>query len=85
MVSAYVDKCRAALPALKTAVNDSEFEFLRVYGHRLKGSGGAYGFPALTTMGASIEQAANGKNTSELRTQAAALEAYLGRIEVVAG
>lgn len=85
MVLSFVDKCRAALPEVQKAVNGSQFEFLRVFGHRLKGSGGAYGFPALTTMGASIEQAAKSADTNELHNQADALEAYLSRIEVVAG
>jgi HPt (histidine-containing phosphotransfer) domain-containing protein len=85
MVVDFVAKCRAGLPALRTALNASEFDVLRFSGHRLKGSGGAYGFPPLTAMGAAIEQAAKGHDDSELRNQVAALEEYLSLVEVVAG
>ena len=85
MVSEFIDKCRAGLPAVRTAVDESEFEYLRVFGHRLRGTGGAYGFPPLTEIGGSMETAARGQDEGELRHQLAALEAYLCRIEVVAG
>ena len=83
MVTDYIDKCRTGLLALRTAVNESEYEVLRFSGHRLKGTGSAYGFPPLTTIGASLEQAAIGRNRKELLSQVGALEEYLSLVEVV--
>ena len=85
MVSEYINKCQAGLPALQTALEGSDFEYLRVYGHRLRGTGGAYGFSVLTEIGGSMEQGARERDEGELRKQVASLEAYLSRIEVVTG
>ena len=83
MVADYIDRCRAELPALHTALDGSDFEHMRIYGHRLRGTGGAYGFPALTEIGGSIEQAARARDEARLRKQIAALEAFLCRVDVV--
>jgi HPt (histidine-containing phosphotransfer) domain-containing protein len=83
MVLEFLERCRAGLPALRAALNAADFDGLRVSGHRLKGTGSAYGFPPLTALGALIETAARGKDGSELRKQVAALEGYLGKVEVV--
>ena len=51
-------------------------------GHKLKGSGGAYGFPVLTDLGAAIEDAALERNTAVIRQKTLELEEYLGKIDV---
>ena len=48
----------------------------------MKGTGGAYGFKQLTEVGALIERAATDQNIDELGNQVAALEEYLGQVEV---
>jgi HPt (histidine-containing phosphotransfer) domain-containing protein len=82
MVSQYLLKCRNNLPALKAALAGYEYEFARSFGHQMKGTGGAYGFKQLTEVGALIERAATDQNIDELGNQVAALEEYLGRVEV---
>ncbi len=85
MVVAYVQRCIAALPDAEVALDNLDHNYLRVYGHRLKGSGGGYGIPRLTEIGSAIEQAAKRGDTAELQTRLAALEVYLKRIEILAG
>lgn len=51
----YFDLCRRDLVQLRDALAQNDFEKVRVLGHNLKGSGGAYGFPNLTEIGASLE------------------------------
>ena len=82
MVSQYLLKCRSHLPELKAALAGCEYEFARTFGHQMKGSGAAYGFEELTEVGASIERAATDQDIDELQDQVAALEAYLGQVEV---
>jgi len=83
MVTAYIQRCLAGLSAAKASLASLDHNSMRVYGHRLKGSGGGYGIPRLTELGALIEEAARRGDTAELRNQFAALEVYLGRLEVV--
>ena len=83
-VAAYLGNCRSSLHALKDAIQRLDFEFVRVYGHRMKGCGAPYGFPKLTETGAALEQGAKAGNAEDLRHHAAALEAYLEAIELEA-
>jgi HPt (histidine-containing phosphotransfer) domain-containing protein len=82
VVAAYLGRCRQDVRSLKDGIDRLDFDFARTYGHRMKGSGGAYGFPQLTKIGASIEEAARGHNGDTLRNCAATLETYLESIEV---
>jgi HPt (histidine-containing phosphotransfer) domain-containing protein len=82
VVATYLDNCRKGVQSLKDAIERSDYDFAGLYGHRMKGSGGAYGFPLLTETGASIEQAAHARNDADLRTWAAAVEAHLESVEV---
>ena len=85
MVSQYVDRCLKTLPDVMAALDRWDYAYLRIFGHRLKGTGGAYGIPALTEIGFSIEASAGRDATSELKSQIAALEACLNRIEIISG
>ena len=83
VVVAYLDNCRQGLQSLKDAIARFDYDFAGRYGHRMKGSGGAYGFSELTDTGASIEEAAHVRNDGDLRNCAAALEVHLESFEVV--
>jgi len=83
MLVTYLKRCIDTVPALKNALHGSDYEFVRVFGHRLSGTGGAYGIPALTEIGISMERAALQRNADEVWRQIATVEAYLGRIEIV--
>jgi HPt (histidine-containing phosphotransfer) domain-containing protein len=83
VVAAYLENCRKSLPSLKDATERLDYDFLSIYGHRMKGCGGAYGFPELTETGALIEEAAHVRNDGQLRSCAVALEAHLEAVEVV--
>jgi HPt (histidine-containing phosphotransfer) domain-containing protein len=82
-VATYLDNCRKGLQPLKDGIERLDYDFVRVYGHRMKGCGAAYGFPELTETGASLEQAAKAGNAQEIRRCAAVLEAHLESFEVV--
>ena len=83
MLVAYVSRCQASLPEAEAALEIGDHNYLRVYGHRLKGSGGGYGIPWLTQVGLLIEGAARRGDNAELQTRLAALELYLRQIEVL--
>jgi HPt (histidine-containing phosphotransfer) domain-containing protein len=85
MVTDYVNRYLIALPVAKTALEKSDYGHMRVLGHRLSGTGGAYGIPALTRIGSAIEDAARRDDTPELRRQVSDLEAYLSRLEILEG
>jgi len=83
MVTEYVNRCLAGLPKAVEALNRSDYGQLRIFGHRLRGSGGAYGIPALTEIGLAMETAASQDDASQLWRQVAALQACLEQIDIL--
>ena len=83
MVTEYINRCLVALPVAAQALDRSDFSAMRVFGHRLRGSGGAYGIPALTEIGCAIESAAVLSDAGALQRQVTALETCLNRLEVL--
>ncbi|MFH1604159.1 MAG: Hpt domain-containing protein [Pseudomonadota bacterium] len=67
---------------LRAALACADFELIRATAHRMKGSGGAYGFPDISRLGAALEECARVRDAAAIAGLVASLEAYLGRIEV---
>lgn len=77
LVPQYLALCRRDLVALQASLEKLDFEGVRILGHNLKGSGGAYGFPYITELGARLEQAAKITDDSAMRSGIAELKAFL--------
>jgi HPt (histidine-containing phosphotransfer) domain-containing protein len=52
-------------------------------GHRMKGSGGSYGFDEISEIGEVLELAAQGGEAQTIRSALSVLEKYLSRVKVV--
>jgi CheY-like chemotaxis protein/anti-sigma regulatory factor (Ser/Thr protein kinase) len=59
-----------------------DFARLTRLGHNLKGSGGGYGFPELTRLGAAVEHLAKEKDGEGIRTTLTELSTYLDRVQL---
>ncbi len=55
---------------------------ISVLAHNMNGSGGAYGFPWLTELGAAMESSARESDLDTLRQQIGGLADYLRRVRV---
>lgn len=62
--------------------NDS-FSEIRTLGHRMKGSGGSYGFDDISVIGEVIENAALAGDKTTIGNAVAQLSRYLARVFVV--
>ena len=62
---------------LRSLVAWSDFEAIGTLGHNLKGTGGSFGFPELTIIGAEIESAAEKRDSGQLGRLANRLERYV--------
>ena len=58
LVEAFLNRIPERIGQLETALAEQNFEALRSCAHQLKGSGGGYGYPMLTTCAARLEQQA---------------------------
>ena len=82
-VPLFLDITRQDLQSLCDALRALDYSKIRFIGHDLKGSGGGYGFDAISTLGKSIEEAAKRSDSEEIGKHVSALADYLDRVEVV--
>lgn len=82
LIPGYLKNQQENLKKMLKALDEGDFEALRVLGHNLKGSGGGYGFDRLSEIGAEIEEAGKKSDASLARSQLVALEDYLSNVQV---
>ena len=84
IVPGYLAKRREEVPKMVELLAASDFARLKVLGHNLKGTGGGYGLPELTRLGAALEQSAKQTDGVGLRSQLTELGHYLDRVQLFA-
>jgi HPt (histidine-containing phosphotransfer) domain-containing protein len=77
---AYVRSLSQKIEALRGAVARRNFKEVLVYAHQMKGSGRSYGFPEISDIAASIEEAATEHLASVLKSLLVELERTRQRI-----
>jgi HPt (histidine-containing phosphotransfer) domain-containing protein len=82
LVPGFLENRRKDVTLVLQAVDQGDFETARVLGHSMKGSGGGYGFDAITDIGHGIEDAAKQQDAPSIRACVTALSVYLARVEV---
>ncbi len=84
LIPEYLERRRGDQSSMVTALTNGDLEQVRITGHSMKGSGAAYGFTHLTTIGGEIEQAAKDGEPDAVRRLLTELADYLDRIELTA-
>uniref|UniRef100_A0A7C4Y6M7 Response regulator n=1 Tax=candidate division WOR-3 bacterium TaxID=2052148 RepID=A0A7C4Y6M7_UNCW3 len=70
------------LKSLYIALEKEDYENIQKIGHKMKGSGGSYGFDGLTEIGGSLEQAAKEKKIEDIKIWIDKLSFYLENLEI---
>lgn len=83
LIPGFMDNRQSDIACLTTAIQQGDYETIRVIGHTLKGIGGGYGFSAITDIGAAIEQAAKEQDNAKAVRLTEALKNYLENVEIV--
>src|SRR6185436_17710206 len=66
VVPAYLERRRKDVVSYRQALEKGDFDAVRSLGHKMRGTGGGYGFPLLTELGRLIEQAALRQDAAEV-------------------
>lgn len=82
LVPRFLDNRAADVGRIRAALATGDFESIRVAAHGMKGSGGGYGFPEISRLGAAMEKAARQGDAAAIESLAANLDKYLRRIDV---
>ena len=83
IVPIFLQDSRDDVESIMKALQQGDFETIRILGHSMKGAGGGYGFDDITDIGQYLEQAAKEKNSGMVTKQVEYLAAYLERVVVV--
>jgi PAS domain S-box-containing protein len=78
----YLDRRKEELPVLLELLASSDFKRLQALAHDLKGTGSAFGFSALSALGAALESSARQADAGKLKDEMEGLKEYLSRVTV---
>jgi len=79
---AYLENCRHNVTVMGEALDRADFEAVTILGHNLRGSGGGFGFQAITDIGAGLESAAGGADMDVSRQWIGELSRYLDTVVI---
>ena len=81
---AYLRNCRQNVIVMLDAFDRIDFETVTILGHQMSGSGGMFGFQAITDIGGALEQAAGSADNDASRKWVGELSNYLDDVETIA-
>jgi PAS domain S-box-containing protein len=81
LIPGFLKKRAGDVPALRSALEQGDVERLRTIGHKMHGSGAAYGFRQMSAIGADIEAAAKTGDMDQVRRSIVALETVLRELK----
>jgi CheY-like chemotaxis protein len=82
VVGGYLEKRRADVATLRSALDFCDFDTVRTLGHQMSGTGGGYGFEVITQIGGVLEESALARDAARIRTSIEDLERYLSAVRV---
>lgn len=83
LIPDFLNNRRKDVCVMQEATSIGDYERVRMLGHSIKGSGGGYGFDAITEFGMSLESAALSGDRIKIKRALELLDDYLQRVEVV--
>ena len=83
IVPEYLENRKKDCILISRLVDGDEFSEIRTLGHRMKGTGGSYGFDDISDIGESIEKSALAADKEAIISSILRLSDYLERVVVV--
>lgn len=83
VVPEYLEGRRRDCAEIKRLLASGILEYIQVLGHRMKGSGGSFGFDEISEIGEALELAAQARDAEGILAAVGRLERYLARVAVV--
>ena len=82
-VPAYLQNCRQNVIVMLDALDRVDFETVTSLGHQMQGSGGSFGFQAITDIGAALQQAGESADDDVSRKWVRELSDYLDGVATI--
>ena len=82
VVPGYLEKRRADVALYRKSLDAADFDNICKLAHKMKGTGGGYGFPKLTDFGAALESAALRSDAEAVRESLREFASYIEKVEL---
>lgn len=82
LIPNYLAKREADVKQFSEWIEQEEFDSIRELSHKIKGSGGGYGFIGLSKIAAEVEQAAKNSDLETIKKGVIEIQHYLENIEI---
>jgi len=82
LIQAFMHAMKGRADALVQALHARDYQAIRTLGHQMNGEGGTFGFDAISTFGAALEQAAAREDDQTVRKTVEELISHLKRVQV---
>ncbi len=83
IVDSYLELSNKNVDSLLNALNRGDFDRIKHLAHDLVGTGGSFGLEDISLIGRSLENAAENRETEEIRLLVDDLVEYLSLVEIV--
>jgi CheY-like chemotaxis protein/HPt (histidine-containing phosphotransfer) domain-containing protein len=83
LIPEYFEERQEDIKKMQDAVKVQDYETIRLLGHSIKGTGGSFGFHALTDIGAHLEAAAKAKDSEAVTRLVYELEEYIDNVQIM--
>lgn len=83
LIPGYLENRRKDIVKMREALGKGDYEAIGYLGHSMRGSGGGYGFSAISEVGAALERAAKQNNKDKIKRGIDELADYIERVEVI--
>ena len=82
VVPEYLENRRRECAVIERLLASGGMEYIQGIGHRMKGSGGSFGFDEVSDIGEALEFAAQFADAEGVRSAVGRLESFLARVSV---
>ncbi len=83
LIPGFLQNRRQDVTAMRAALRVGDFATVSRLGHGMRGSGGGYGFQAITDIGAALELAAENSDRAASEKWLSELSNFLDRVQVI--
>ncbi|QPJ64116.1 MAG: Hpt domain-containing protein [Candidatus Nitrohelix vancouverensis] len=82
LVPTFMDNRRKDIAQLETSLRQNDFDTIRDIGHKMCGSGGSYGFEAISVIGKTLETSASRNDAAAVEQAVRSLSDYVERVRI---
>jgi HPt (histidine-containing phosphotransfer) domain-containing protein len=83
LIPGYLENRGRDVGTISEALEQGDYQTIQRLGHSMKGSGGGYGFDAITELGGLLEKAADDSDDKKINYLVYQLKEFLDSLEVV--